>query len=860
MDEDPSPTFGALLRRHRDDADLTQEELAERAGLTPEAIGLLERGERRRPQAYTVRKLGDGLGLAAGDRARFEAAARLGRAQPAPSPSAPRQRQALPEQPTLLIGREREAAAVATLLGEGGARLLTLTGPGGVGKTRLALHVATELATTYPHGVWLVELAALAEPALVAQTVAATLGVREEAGRPLVDTHVGDRRLLLVLDNCEHLVEACAALAAMLLRACPGARLLATSREGLTVAGETIYRVPSLAIPDPRRPSPPGDLLGYAAVRLFVDRAQMRRPDFTLALGNAGAVSRICARLDGIPLALELAAARVGALPVGDIADRLDDCVRMLSGGPRTALPRQQTLQASLDWSYGLLAAPEQALLRRLSVFAGGWTLEAAEAACAGEGIEEEDALTLLAQLVDKSLVHLEGADGNGNGNGNGDARYRLLEVVRQYARGKMRAGGEEDAARDRHAAWCVALARQAEPKLTGPEQAAWLERLEAENDNLRAALRWGLREGGGERGSAGVQLAGLLWRFWDIRGLLTEGRGWLRAALARDDAPAAIRGPVLTGAANLAWTQGDYQQAMDLSAQSVAMQRELGRTPALADALNSLGNVMRKVGEYARARALFEESLTVQREMGRTRGAAIAIGNLGLVALDQGDDERATGLLRESLALHRALGDRRIVAILLTNLGQLANWRGDHAQAVTLHQEGLALRRDIGDTRTIPISLSSLGGVAEARGDYRGARSLYEESLVLFLAMDDQEGIATCLEGMARSIAARALEAGDPPSPDDPSSPDNPPSPDEWERRDAMGALRQAARLFGAAAAVRERSAAPLPPRERAQHDRHAVSVRAALGDDVFGAAQADGRAMPREQVIAAVLERTLE
>jgi len=859
MNGDSSPTFGALLRRHRDDAGLTQEELAERAGLTPEAIGLLERGERRRPQAYTVRKLGDGLGLTAGDRARFEAAARLGRAQPAP-PSSPTPRRTLPEQPTPLIGREREVAAVATLLGEGRARLLTLTGPGGVGKTRLALQVATELATVYPHGVWLVELAALAEPALVAQTVAATLGVREEAERPLVDTlidDIGDRRLLLVLDNCEHLVAVCAALAAALLRACPGARLLATSREGLMVAGETTYRVPSLAVPDPRRPSPPGDLLRYAAVRLFVDRARLRRPAFALALGNAGAVSRICARLDGIPLALELAAARIGALPVGDIADRLDDCVRVLAGGPRTALPRQQTLRASLDWSYGLLAEPERTLLRRLSVFAGGWTLEAAEAACAGEGIEEEDVLTLLAHLVDKSLVHLE----NGDGDENGDARYRLLEVVRQYGQGKLRAADEEDAARDRHAAWCVALARQAEPKLTGPEQAAWLERLEAENDNLRAALRWDLREGGGEGGSAaGVQLAGLLWRFWDMRGLLTEGRGWLQAALARDAAPAAIRGPALTGAANLAWTQGDYQQAMDLSAQSVAMQRELGRTPALADALNSLGNVMRKVGEYARARALFEESLTVQREMGRTRGAAIAIGNLGLVALDQGDDERATGLLRESLALHRALGDRRIVAILLTNLGQLANWRGDHAQAVTLHQEGLALRRDIGDTRTIPISLSSLGGVAEARGDYRGARSLYEESLVLFLAMDDQEGIATCLEGMARSIAARALDAGDPPSPDDPSSPDNPPSPDEWERRDAMGALRQAARLFGAAAAVRERSAAPLPPRERAQHDRHAVSVRAALGDDVFGAAQADGRAMPREQVIAAVLERTLE
>ncbi len=821
-------TFGELLRRYRVAAGLSQEGLAERAGLSPRAISALERGERRGPQRETVRLLADALGLTPYDRAALDRTADRhrpprttrgaetathGDTLPAP----------LPAPLTSLVGREQEVAAIVTLLRERGVRLLTLTGPGGIGKTRLALQAATDLATAYPQGVWLVELAPLTEPTLAPQMVAATLGVHEEAGRSLVATlceRVGDRRLLLVLDNCEHLVDACAALAAALLRACPAAQLLATSREGLMVAGETTYRVPSLALPDPHHPPPPGDLLRYAAVRLFVERARMRRPDFTLSGDNADALVRICSRLDGIPLALELAAAKINVLTAQNIADRLEDCFRVLSGGFRTALPRQQTLQASLDWSYNLLAEPERALLRRLSVFAGGWMLEAAEAVCAGEGMEDRDVLPLLAQLVDKSLVHVENADGN--------ARYRLLEVVRQYGREKMGADREQAAVQDRHVAWYVALARQAEPELTGPEQAAWLERLEAEHDNLRAALRWGIQERGS---AAGVRLAGLLWRFWDMRGLLTEGRGWLEAALARDDVPAVARASALIGAANLAWTQGDYQRAMDLSERSVAMQRRLGRTPDLADALNSLGNVMRKVGEYAGARAVFEESLAVQRETGRARGAAIALGNLGLVALDQGDDGRATSLLQESLALHRALGDRRIVAILLTNLGQLANWRGDYAQAVTLHEEGLSLRRDIGDTRAIPISLSSLGSVAEAQGDYCRARMLY------------REGISTCLEGLARAVAAEALGSADTAS------------PDQQERRDATVALQLAARLFGAGAAVRDQIAAPLPPCERARHDRYTVDMRAVLGEAVFGEARAEGRAMSRERIVAVAL-----
>jgi predicted ATPase/transcriptional regulator with XRE-family HTH domain len=492
--------FGALLRQYRLAAGLSQEELAERAGLSVQAVSYLENGRRQAPYHHTVGLLARALGLAAAEAAALAAAVPRGRLAAGrtlpPAAGAPEHAGAavgaagpqaiyqvvhpdlpadfpplaspvvhpgnLPLALTSFIGREEEQSEVRALLGA--ARLVTLTGAGGAGKTRLALAVARELLGDYPQGVWLVELAPLADPALVPQAVAQALGLREEAGQPILGTllgHLKERHLLLVLDNCEHLVSACAELATALLRACPSVRILATSREGLGVAGERLYRVPSLAAPPLGHLPPPERLGGYAAVALFVARAQERRAGFTLSAQNAPAVAAVCAQLDGLPLAIELAAARVGSLPVEAIAGRLDDRFRLLTGGPRTALPRQQTLQAALDWSYDLLTEPEQRLLHRLVVFAGGWTLEAAEVMGAGDGVESWEVLDLLGGLVNKSLVLLdEDADAPDR-----VGRYRLLETVRQY--GWERLGTSQEAARvrDRHLAYFLALAEEAAPQ-----------------------------------------------------------------------------------------------------------------------------------------------------------------------------------------------------------------------------------------------------------------------------------------------------------------------------------------------------------------------------------------------------------
>ncbi|MGH2389011.1 MAG: ATP-binding protein, partial [Chloroflexota bacterium] len=580
--------FGKLLKRYRLAAALTQEALAERARLGVRSIQALEGGGSR-PQRDTVRRLVAALVLDEGDRTRFAAAGTPApRGIPAGSVVAPPPRHALnprhnlPRALSSLVGREAERREVPALLGE--ARLVTLTGSGGVGKTRLALAVAGELVDHYPDGVWLVELAAQAEPVLVPGAVAAALDVREEPGRLLTATlqdSLRDRRLLLVLDNCEHLVAACADLAAALLRACPGLRILATSREGLQVSGECLWRVPSLTVPDPGHPLPPELTGSYEAVRLFVARARERRSDFTLNSQNARAVAEICARLDGIPLAIELAAARVGSLAVEGVAARLDDRFRLLTGGPRTALPRQRTLRAALVWSYDLLSEQEQVLLDSLSVFVGGWTLQAAEAVCGVGGAEGErlggsadlpdvgtwEVLDLLDRLVNKSLVQAEERAG-------GEVRYALLETVRQYGQERLSAAGDAEATRRRHLAYFLALAEEAAPRLTDPEQGVWLGRLEADHDNLRAALGWARDSGVAE---PALRLAAALWRFWATRGYLSEGRGWLEAVLADSEQrwPTA-RAMALNGSGILAHHQGEYGRAETLHEESLALRRAL--------------------------------------------------------------------------------------------------------------------------------------------------------------------------------------------------------------------------------------------------------------------------------------------
>ena len=555
MAELAAPGFGGLLRRLRAEAGLTQEELAEAASLSPRSVSDLERGINLTARKDTARLLADALGLAGPPRALFEAAARGGAPAAGVLAAVPGSLTImagnLPAQLSTFVGRDRELAAVRALVES--SRLVTITGPGGIGKTRLALQVAAALLDGSGDGVWLVELAPVAGPELVARTVAAVLGVREEPGRPVLDTladAVGDRSLLVVLDNAEHVLGAAAKLADAMVRSCPRASLLVTSREPLGISGEHVFRVPPLAVP-PAGLAAPGPLAAFESVQLFAERAAMHRQGFVLDEANAAVVASVCVRLDGIPLALELAAARLGSLSVPEISSRLDHRFRLLTGGSRTALPRHQTLRALIDWSYDLLTPEEQILLDRLSVFAGGWTLEAAEAVTSQGDAGEWQVLDRLAALVDKSLVQADETRGS--------TRYRLLETVRHYAAERLarRPGAELDQSRAAHRDYYLSLVETADTHLRGPDEAAWLDRLEAEFDNIRAALAYSLADPGSAE--PGLRLAtGLRW-FCQMRGHGGEILEALTVLLERPDAPLSTRARALAASCHLLNQFGDH-------------------------------------------------------------------------------------------------------------------------------------------------------------------------------------------------------------------------------------------------------------------------------------------------------------
>ena len=633
----------------------------------------------------------------------------------------------LPHQLTSFIGREREIGEVKRLLST--TSILMLTGSGGCGKTRLALQAAADVIDAYADGVWLVELAALAEPELVLQTVASTLGAREVPGRSLLTTlidYLRIKELLLVLDNCEHLVMACAKLTEALLRSCTHIRVLATSREPLGVAGEVVWRVPSLSLPETRQVPSVERLMQYEAIRLFIERAVAVRQGFTPTPQNAGAVAEICRRLDGIPLAIELAAARMRSLSAEQIAERLHERFNLLTGGGRTALPRQQTLRGTLDWSYDLLSPQERVLLRRLSVFAGGWTLEAAEVVCTGDGVEARDVLDLLTQLVFKSLVLMDAQQGQ--------HWYRLLETLRQYGRYKLDESGETAATQRRHLNWYLRLAERAEPKLIGADQAGSLDRLEAEHDNLRAALEWGKVEEG--EGESGLRLAGALWQFWYVRGHFSEGRGWLEAMLSRNrNASSSARAKALAGAGFLACRQGDYDGSIRLCTEGLALFRELGDLSGMGRGLYGLGMVAESQGDYGRAKMLFRESLALGRQVGEKWRMSASLNSLGEVARCQGDYAAARASYKESLALLREVEDKRGIAITLGNLGHVALYQGDYEGAALLFKEALGLAQQLVYKLGIAEYLAGLGGVSAAGGRHaRAARLLGAAEEVLSL------------------------------------------------------------------------------------------------------------------------------
>jgi len=707
-------TFGELLRQYRLAAGLTQEALAERAGLSVQGLSLLENGKRQAPYRSTMALLVRALGLSAHEGVTLEAAvvrARLpGGGCRIQSPAqAPRTN--LPVQLTSFIGREQERTEVLRLLG--GTRLLTLTGTGGVGKTRLALQVAAGLLDHYPQGVWLVELAPLADPALVPGAVLGVLGVPEQLGRPPGETLAEALRtwqLLLVLDNCEHLLDACARLSEALLRACVHVQVLATSREPLGLAGEARWRVRSLSLPAADQHPFPEVVAHSEAVQLFLERARAVQPAFALSAANVAAVAELCARLDGIPLALELAAVRLEALGVAELAALLDQRFRLLTGGSRTALPRQQTLQATAAWSYDLLTPREQLFFLRLSVFPGGWSLEAAEEVSAGGAITRDEVLDLIGGLVNKSLVMAEHQ-------GDGRTRYRLMETLRQFGWQRLGAREDQDEVRQRHATYYRDRAMEAAQYLYGPDQVTWLDILECEHANLRAALAWAIER---QDAALGLGLAASLHTFWYLRGRYSEGRTLLAAVLALPAGPEldAVRVEVLAGTGGLARTQGDYAAARAFLDEALAIARRAGDRGLLALTLTSLGFVARVQQDYGTARAALEEALTVAREGDDTLDAAIALHHLGLLTLEADGDCAAAWVLNEqSLVLFRQLGNHRMVANVLAGLARVARARGDAVEACALLAEALSAHRDSGDPMSVVVALHTLGATEAMAG-----------------------------------------------------------------------------------------------------------------------------------------------
>jgi predicted ATPase/class 3 adenylate cyclase len=607
----------------------------------------------------------------------------------------------LPRELSSFIGREAAIRDVKELLNS--TRLLTLTGAGGCGKTRLAIEVAYDVLPEYESGVWLVELAALTDASQVPQAILNVLKLHEELGRPATQTltdYLRNLHCLIVLDNCEHLIEACAQVTNELLTHCAKLHILATSREALGIGGERSWQVPSLATPADTTHMSLECLAEFESIRLFVDRALTTHGDFQLTEDNAGAVTSIVQRLDGIPLAIELAAARTKALTVEQLSARLDDRFRLLTGGSRTALPRQQTLEATIDWSYNLLSGPEQLLCRRLAVFAGGWTLEAAEHVAAGNGIEDYEIMDLMSQLVDKSLVQYEQSHGEG--------RYRFLETVRQYCRDKLFDSEEALTLRRRHMDYYRALVAKIEPLLGGAEQVHWMQRLGLEHDNLRSAFEWSQAEPDGPE--LALRLAKSLHRFWEVRGHLSEGRAWLERGLA--SAP---------------------PQVEDLRMR----------------ALNALGALCYEQADYEAARAAYRESLQIATKLDFRRGIAILENNLGNVATNQGLPHEAREHFETSVAICRELEDRQNLGFALDNLAAVYCDLGEHDLAARLHAESMPIFESLGDTRSIGIALYRMANLERRRGNREKAREGFFAALGVHQDLGFRAGIASCLEGL---------------------------------------------------------------------------------------------------------------
>ena len=642
-------------------------------------------------------------------------------------------------------------------------RLVSLTGPGGCGKTRLAISAAREFAPIYPMGCWWVDLAALTDPELVLPAVATTFGIRERPRDQLIDavaSRVAEAEMLLILDNCEHLVDACAQLVSRLLDRCPALHVLTTSRAPLDVMGEQSWPVPPLSTPDPGNLPPLESLRRYDAVRLLVERAVAVDPAFLLTERNALAIARVCRRLDGLPLAVELAAARTRTLPIEDIADRLDQSLRILTHGSRTVPPRQRTLRATIDWSNDLLGADERAVWRRLSVFAGGFTLDAAETVCVGAPLEQDGTLDILCQLVDKSLVEVTRPAGG--------VRYRLLEVVREYGLELLADAGEESATRDRHASYFLQVAMRSEPMISTRERRSSLDRLADDLDNFRAALEWSMQAGGDN----GPRLAQSLLYFWWFSGQVNEGRKWLQDAISRtgdaDDHRAELARS-LTGSGLLACVQGEFGAARAELRRAVDLWRVVDDPCALAEALRFLSGACEADGDPATARPMVEESLTILRGQADQRGTALSLARFGIVAAHQHDYPAAAAALEESILLTRQLGDDWALAVALRHQGMLALAQQNVRGAWVAATESLTLVRDQGDRYLSVQCAETLAAVYAAGSQWRIAATLFgalerqrqEMAIPVIYRQDYEQGMSAARTALGSGAFDHAFKAG---------------------------------------------------------------------------------------------------
>lgn len=729
----------------------------------------------------------------------------------------------LPTQLTTFIGRKAEVAEVNRLLSE--SRLTTLTGSGGCGKTRLSLQVASEVQAEYPNGVWLVELAPLADPALIPPTVVAVLGLRDDGHRPqleILTDFLRSKTLLLVLDNCEHVIEACAQLSQTLLRTCPKLRILASSREALGVAGEVSYRVPSLTVPDPNHLPSLERLAGLDAIRLFVERAAMARPGFALTAQNASAIAKICKRLDGIPLAIELAASRVRMLSEEQIAARLDDRFRLLTGGSRTAVPRQRTLRALIDWSYSLLSEPEQILFMRQAVFVDGWTLEAAEAVCSGNSIDQSEVLDLLTRLVEKSLVVTEETAG--------EMRYHRLETIRQYSREKFAETDEVEIVRNRHFEFYMRFSEVAEEHLQRRERKLWTRRLESEQDNLRAALEWGLAT----NPDSTLRIAGALQLYWNASGYSPEGFRWTQLALERVEEITPPEGGDVQGRqaakakalAGLAWaytSQGDNDQAIIAAEQSAALYRQ--RAPVdkrgLALVLYRLAQVNFFLGRRATAETYIMESIALARAANDPFAEVIALSMLvQIMAVLDGDLVGARSYAEEALRIARAAGLGYLSSLISYHLGQIAAHYNDVNEARRHFELAMAAFQEADAPFNATLAKSDLAHLERKQGNHAEALELYCETILAFRDFGQRGAVAHQLECFAFIAIAQ----------------------NEYDR---------ALRLLGAAETWRELGSTTMTPDEQIEYQEQVEVVREQMASELFTKTWAEGRALTMEQAI---------